>query len=133
MFEQVIDRWKFAQQVRGRFGSHEETKICTASKQFQHRRNALAARASCRGLTRPNSFRKVLRKREWIGHKNGSRRGKRKSPQARATGQAIIDLLSGRNKQARFMTELYAALGRYQIGKEEADRALVELEARAKS
>jgi hypothetical protein len=49
--------------------------------------------------------------------------------QARAIGQAIIDLLSGRNKKARFMTELYAALQRGQIGKEEADRALVELEA----
>ncbi|MGH7873900.1 MAG: hypothetical protein ACREQO_16990 [Candidatus Binatia bacterium] len=50
-------------------------------------------------------------------------------PKARATGQAIRDLLNGRNKQARFMTELYAALRRDQIDKEAADRALVELES----
>jgi hypothetical protein len=50
-------------------------------------------------------------------------------PKARAIGQAIIDLLSGRNRTARFMTELYAALKRGQISKEAADRALVELEA----
>lgn len=48
--------------------------------------------------------------------------------QAREIGQAIVDLLSGRNKKARFTTELYAALQRRQIGKPEADQALAELE-----
>ena len=42
---------------------------------------------------------------------------------------AVIELLRSRNKQARFMTELHAALARYGIGREERDRALAQLES----
>jgi hypothetical protein len=42
----------------------------------------------------------------------------------------IIGLLSGRNKKAWFMTELYAALKRHEIDKKNADRVLAELEAK---
>jgi hypothetical protein len=41
----------------------------------------------------------------------------------------VIELLRSRNKQARFMTELQASLARYGIGKEEGDRALVEMQS----
>jgi hypothetical protein len=44
--------------------------------------------------------------------------------------RTITGLLSGRNKKAWFMTELYAALKRHEIDKENADRVLAELEAK---
>jgi hypothetical protein len=43
--------------------------------------------------------------------------------------EAIIDLMRGRNKKARFMTELYASLRRSNIEPEATDRALADLEA----
>src|ERR1700752_977141 len=42
----------------------------------------------------------------------------------------IVDLLRSRNKKARFMTELYALLERSRIKREDADRALAELESK---
>jgi hypothetical protein len=42
----------------------------------------------------------------------------------------IIGLLSGRNKKARFMTELYAALKRHEIDIQDGERVLAELEAK---
>ncbi|MGH7796896.1 MAG: hypothetical protein ACREQ2_18690 [Candidatus Binatia bacterium] len=45
------------------------------------------------------------------------------------TREAVVDLLRGRNRQARFMTELYAALEKIEINAAEADRALAELES----
>jgi hypothetical protein len=42
--------------------------------------------------------------------------------------QTILGLLAGRNKRARFMTELYAALNRHQICRGDADEVLAELE-----
>ena len=43
--------------------------------------------------------------------------------------EAIIDLLRSRNKKARFMTELYASMRRFNIEPEATDRALADLEA----
>ena len=43
--------------------------------------------------------------------------------------ETVVDLLRSRNKKARFMTEVYASLGRSKINTDEADRALAELEA----
>jgi hypothetical protein len=43
--------------------------------------------------------------------------------------QAVVELLSGPSKKARFATELLAGLRRFNIGKDEMDRALAELEA----
>ncbi len=43
--------------------------------------------------------------------------------------ERVLELLLARNRQARFVTELHAALGRLQIGAADADRALVQLEA----
>ena len=42
--------------------------------------------------------------------------------------QAIVELLSGPSKKARFATELVAGLRRFNVGKDEMDRALAELE-----
>jgi hypothetical protein len=41
----------------------------------------------------------------------------------------VIELLRGRNKQARFVTEVQAALARHGISAEEGDRALAKLES----
>jgi hypothetical protein len=49
--------------------------------------------------------------------------------ESKDTRATIVDLLRSRNRKARFMTELYASLGRCKINTEEADRALTELEA----
>ncbi len=46
------------------------------------------------------------------------------------TRERIVDLLRSRNKKARFMTELYALLERSRIKREDADRALAELESK---
>ena len=43
--------------------------------------------------------------------------------------QAVIEVLRGRRKKALFATELLAGLRRFSVGKDEMDRALVELEA----
>jgi hypothetical protein len=43
--------------------------------------------------------------------------------------QAVVELLSGPSKKARFATELVAGLRRLHIGKDETEQALVELEA----
>jgi hypothetical protein len=43
--------------------------------------------------------------------------------------KAVVDLLSERGKKARFATELVAALRRFNVGKEEMERALAKLEA----
>jgi hypothetical protein len=45
------------------------------------------------------------------------------------TRKTITDFLRRRNKQARFMTELYASLRQSGIGAEEGDRAIGELES----
>jgi hypothetical protein len=42
---------------------------------------------------------------------------------------AILNLLRGRDKKARFMTEVYAVLERFRITAAETDRALTELES----
>ena len=42
---------------------------------------------------------------------------------------AVVDVLNVGGKKARFATELIAGLRRHNIGKDEMDRALVELEA----
>lgn len=49
---------------------------------------------------------------------------------AKDTRRALTDLLGGHNKKARFMTEVYAALTRYEIDKADVDLALAELEAK---
>ena len=43
--------------------------------------------------------------------------------------KAIIEVLSQRSKKARFITEVVASLRRYNVGKDELEQALVELEA----
>ncbi len=43
--------------------------------------------------------------------------------------QAVVDVLNVGGKKARFATELLAGLRRFNVGKEEMDRALAELEA----
>ena len=43
--------------------------------------------------------------------------------------RAIIEVLSQRSKKARFMTEVVAGLRRFNIGKDELEQALAELEA----
>jgi hypothetical protein len=43
--------------------------------------------------------------------------------------EAVVALLRGRNRRARFMTELYASLGKMQIIAAEIDRVLAELES----
>jgi hypothetical protein len=42
---------------------------------------------------------------------------------------AVVDVLNVGGKKARFATELLAGLRRFNIGKDEMDRALAELEA----
>lgn len=42
---------------------------------------------------------------------------------------AVVDVLSGSGKKARFATELLAGLRRFNVGKDEMDPALAELEA----
>ena len=42
---------------------------------------------------------------------------------------AVVDVLNVGGKKARFATELVAGLRRFNVGKEEMDRALAELEA----
>jgi hypothetical protein len=42
--------------------------------------------------------------------------------------KAVVGLLSGPSKKARFATELVAGLRRFNVSKEEMDRALAELE-----
>jgi hypothetical protein len=42
--------------------------------------------------------------------------------------KAIGDFLRGRSRKARFITEIYAAMDRRKIDKQQADRALAELE-----
>ena len=42
---------------------------------------------------------------------------------------AVIDVLSGRGRKARFATEVLAELRRFKIGKDEMDQALDALEA----
>lgn len=43
--------------------------------------------------------------------------------------KAVLDLLGNRSKKARFMTEIFAALRRRNIGREEIERAVAQLEA----
>jgi len=43
--------------------------------------------------------------------------------------KAVVGLLSGPSKKARFATELVAGLRRFNVGKNEMNRALAELEA----
>src|ERR671919_541293 len=45
------------------------------------------------------------------------------------TRKAILELLRGRAKKARFMTEIHAALRRIKVGAEETDCVVAELEA----
>lgn len=42
--------------------------------------------------------------------------------------QAVVDVLNVGGKKARFATELVAGLRRFNVGKDEMDRALAELE-----
>jgi hypothetical protein len=53
----------------------------------------------------------------------------RTAPKQKDVRKAVTDFLHKRNKQARFMTELYASLRQSGIGAEEGDRAIVELES----
>jgi hypothetical protein len=48
--------------------------------------------------------------------------------QPKDTRKTIVDLLSSRNRKARFMTQVYASLERSKIATEETDRILGELE-----
>jgi hypothetical protein len=43
--------------------------------------------------------------------------------------KAVIDILRSRSKKARFVTELAAALARLQLGKEQMEQALADLQA----
>jgi hypothetical protein len=54
----------------------------------------------------------------------------REIPQAAAADvkKALADFLRSRSKKARFVTEIYAAMGRLNIDKQQIDRALAELE-----
>ena len=45
------------------------------------------------------------------------------------TKKAVMDALRHRSKKARFMTEVFAALERTKVGKEETERLIAELEA----
>jgi hypothetical protein len=47
---------------------------------------------------------------------------------SKGTRATIVGVLRSFNKKARFMSEMYASLGRSNINMEEADRALAELE-----
>jgi len=49
--------------------------------------------------------------------------------QVKSTRETILELLRSRNQKARFVSEVYAALARAQIQREQADGALRELEA----
>jgi hypothetical protein len=49
--------------------------------------------------------------------------------QAKNARQTILEILRSRNQKARFMSEVYSALGRAQIEREQADGALRQLEA----
>ena len=46
-----------------------------------------------------------------------------------AAKQAVVDVLRERAKKARFMTEVIARLRRFNIGKDDMDQALSELQA----
>jgi hypothetical protein len=48
--------------------------------------------------------------------------------QVKSTRETILELLRSRNKKARFISEIYAALTRAQIQREQADGALRQLE-----
>ena len=47
----------------------------------------------------------------------------------KSTRETILELLRSRNQKARFISEVYAALARAQIHREQADGALRQLEA----
>lgn len=51
------------------------------------------------------------------------------SPDQKEARKAIIDLLRGRNRKARFMTEAYAALGKRDMSAAAIDRSVAELES----
>jgi hypothetical protein len=53
----------------------------------------------------------------------------KRSAYQKDTREAIVELLRGRNRQARFMTELYAALDKMGIRAAAIDRVLGELES----
>jgi hypothetical protein len=50
-------------------------------------------------------------------------------PGQKTVRDSVIELLRSRNRKARFMTELYAALEKAGIAAAEADRALSQLES----
>ena len=56
--------------------------------------------------------------------------GQRESPNAAAAEvrKAVGAFLRSRSKKARFVTEIYAAMGRLNVDKQQTDRALAELE-----
>jgi hypothetical protein len=57
------------------------------------------------------------------------RAGQSKVPsQQKEPRQAVGDFLRARDRRARFMTELYAALGKFSISRDETGRAVAELD-----
>ena len=56
-------------------------------------------------------------------------RAETKIADAKAARERLAELLRGQNKKGRFMTEVYAALERFQISAVETDCALAEMEA----
>jgi len=56
-------------------------------------------------------------------------RAETETANAKAACERLAELLRGQNKKARFMTEVYAALERFEIPAANADRALAELES----
>ena len=55
-------------------------------------------------------------------------RAENKSAEAKGAREQIVELLRGHNKKARFMTEVYTALKRFNIAAADVDGALADLE-----
>jgi hypothetical protein len=80
-------------------------------------------------LTSAQRFHRVLPNTRLRSQKTMDRASETNSAsQPKDTRKMIVDLLSSRNKKARFMTEVYASLERAKIATEETDRILGELE-----
>jgi len=80
-------------------------------------------------LTSAQRFHRVLPNTRVRSQKTMDRASETNSTsQPKDTRKTIINLLSSRNKKARFMTEVYASLERAKIATEETDRILGELE-----
>ena len=78
-------------------------------------------------MTSAQPFHRVRRSIEY--HAFTMTRAETKIADAKAARERLAELLRGQNKKGRFMTEVYAALERFQISAAETDCALAEMEA----